>query len=187
MRIPVTVVAALAGVVVMTMSGMATASARTGNVPAGERAQSGVTRDDPFTAGMLAEHNRYRARHGSPALVLDQTLMGHAVAWAQKMAAADKFSHSGGPYGENLYLSWPAQPTPAAIVKAWYDEISNYDFNRPGFSATTGHFTQVVWKNSARLGVGIAKSASGRWYVAAEYNPPGNYAGQFPQNVLRPR
>jgi Cysteine-rich secretory protein family len=50
-----------------------------------------------------------------------------------------------------------------------------------------GHFTQVVWKSSKELGVGKAKSRSGRIYVVANYYPPGNYQGQFAQNVLPPQ
>ena len=29
-----------------------------------------------------------------------------------------------------------------------------YDFDNGGFSAGTGHFTQVVWKDSVKLGIG---------------------------------
>ena len=50
-----------------------------------------------------------------------------------------------------------------------------------------GHFTQVVWKSSKELGVGKATSRSGRIYVVANYYPPGNYQGQFAQNVLPPQ
>ena len=47
--------------------------------------------------------------------------------------------------GENLYgttggLNWPA------AVLAWTSESKNYDFKNPGFSASTGHFTQVLAK-----------------------------------------
>ena len=58
----------------------------------------------------------------------------------------------------------------------WYEEISNpgYNFNDPGFSNGTGHFTQVVWKGSTKLGCGIAGM-----YVCCRYSPPGNYMGQF--------
>ena len=50
----------------------------------------------------------------------------------------------------------------------------------------TGHFTQVVWKNSVQLGIGIAFSSnSQKAWVVAEYYPPGNVAGQFAANVLR--
>lgn len=49
-----------------------------------------------------------------------------------------------------------------------------------------GHFTQIVWKNTQYLGVGIAKNAYGRTVIVATYFPPGNYKGQFINNVLRP-
>ena len=49
-----------------------------------------------------------------------------------------------------------------------------------------GHFTQVVWKSSQRLGIAKAKSSSGWTYVCASYDPPGNYAGQFTANVPPP-
>ena len=51
----------------------------------------------------------------------------------------------------------------------------------------TGHFTQVVWKGSRRLGVGVGYADNGRKaIVVANYDPPGNYLGQFPQNVSPP-
>ena len=50
----------------------------------------------------------------------------------------------------------------------------------------TGHFTQVVWKGSKKLGVGFALTGDGRsLYVVAQYSPSGNYIGQFGQNVLQ--
>jgi len=49
----------------------------------------------------------------------------------------------------------------------------------------TGHFTQLVWKGSKQLGVGIAFANGGKTaVVVANYYPPGNYLGQFPQNVF---
>ena len=50
----------------------------------------------------------------------------------------------------------------------------------------TGHFTQVVWKESIILGVGEATSASGKRYVVARYKPRGNMMGNFEANVPRP-
>jgi hypothetical protein len=67
----------------------------------------------------------------------------------------------------------------------WYNEIKLYGFNRPGYYSGTGHFTQVVWKGSRKLGVGFAVTGDGKTlYVVAQYSPPGNYLGQFGQNVL---
>ena len=72
-------------------------------------------------------------------------------------------------------------------TKMWYDEVKDYDYNNPGFTMKTGHFTQVVWKNSKKLGVGVYRDrANKRVYVCALYSPPGNYQGQFPDNVKQP-
>jgi hypothetical protein len=51
----------------------------------------------------------------------------------------------------------------------------------------SGHFTQMIWKDSQELGMGLARSKNGRVIVVANYNPRGNYIGQFAVNVPRPR
>ena len=48
-------------------------------------------------------------------------------------------------------------------VTNWYNEFEQYNFAQPGFSLATGHFTQVVWKASTKLGMGRAK------YTDCEY------------------
>lgn len=48
-----------------------------------------------------------------------------------------------------------------------------------------GHFTQMVWKSSHELGVGVAKTKKGKVLVVCNYNPRGNVVGQFNSNVLR--
>jgi hypothetical protein len=51
----------------------------------------------------------------------------------------------------------------------------------------SGHFSQMVWKNSTELGIGRARDQNGKVFIVANYNPPGNYIGQFAENVPRPR
>jgi hypothetical protein len=51
----------------------------------------------------------------------------------------------------------------------------------------SGHFSQMVWKNSTELGIARARDQNGKVIVVANYNPPGNYIGQFTQNVPMPR
>ena len=62
----------------------------------------------------------------------------------------------------------------------WYEEVSKYDYNKPGLSANTAHFTQVVWKDTEKIGCGVA----GGKYVVCRYYPSGNYKGRFENNVL---
>ena len=49
-----------------------------------------------------------------------------------------------------------------------------------------GHFTQLIWASSCDIGIGIARSRSGKVMVVANYRPPGNITGQFKKNVFLP-
>lgn len=103
------------------------------------------------------------------------------------MASSDSFKHSQLKYGENIYQSTDKKMTDSeaaiAATNMWYNEISNYDFDEGNWSKTTGHFTQVVWKNSKYFGISVARSAK-YVYVCANYDPKGNVLTQFLQNVL---
>ncbi len=107
--------------------------------------------------------------------------------WANTLAARNIFAHSGTPgYGENIYASTSTSVTGRDPVDLFYAEIEYYNYNAPGFSLATGHFTQVVWKSSKSIGVGVAKGRGGTTYVVVNYYPQGNYLGQFSANVPRP-
>ncbi|XP_028513433.1 Golgi-associated plant pathogenesis-related protein 1 [Exaiptasia diaphana] len=118
--------------------------------------------------------------------------MAHeAQAYAVTLARTKSMRHSSiRSYGENLAMrqAWGSDVkyTCAQATKDWYDEVKYYSYSRPGFSGKTGHFTQVVWKSTRRLGVGIAKNG-GFIIIVARYSPPGNFIGAFRQNVGRPR
>lgn len=69
-----------------------------------------------------------------------------AESWANILARNNTFEHAKGiAPGENLYLSGkplPEEPCTEA-TKLFYEEVKKYDFDKPGFSMATGHFTQV--------------------------------------------
>ena len=144
-----------------------------------------------FRAAALKQHNVYRAKHGVPPLVLSAQLNDVAQHNAEQLARTNQLVHSDNTQlGENLYAfgsSGQALPRSEAVVDRWYGEIQNYNFNKPSFHTGTGHFTQLVWKSSKELGMGMAQAADGTWYVVANYSPPGNISGQFPLNVLKPK
>ena len=75
------------------------------------------------------------------------------------------------------------QLTGRKVTDMWYEEHDKYSFGNPGFSTSTGHFTQIVWQSSKELGAGKAVSSTGAQFVVARYQPPGNVRGQFPENV----
>lgn len=126
---------------------------------------------------MLNAHNALRAKHGVPALSWSGSLAKTAQAWADRCV----FEHSSTNYGENL-AQGTGDYSGADAVNDWYGEISAYDFNNPGFSDATGHFTQVVWKSTKKVGCGVAQCSDGALYVC-NYEPAGNLEGAFPDNV----
>ncbi len=145
---------------------------------------------------MLKLHNYYRARHSASPLTISQRLNYIAQKYAEYLAATSTFQHSGNKLdnealGENLYMQWISRgkvPVSARdAAKSWYDEIQLYSFKNPQYSEETGHFTQMVWKSSQKMGVGVALSANGREvYIATNYYPAGNIInpGYFEKNVL---
>ena len=119
--------------------------------------------------------------HGSPSMTLDDDLNAAAQVFAEKLAREDQIYHDPNlqslGHGENLYGTWSSNPENnvvdyAAAVDAWYNEINDpgYDFETGGYQSGTGHFTQIVWKNSINLGMGHATSASGWTYVVARFS-----------------
>nr|XP_006820095.1 PREDICTED: pathogenesis-related protein 1A-like [Saccoglossus kowalevskii] len=73
------------------------------------------------------------------------------------------------------------------ITKMWYDEIADYNYNDPDSSTgVIGHFTQVVWAESTKLGCDYALDSNNKVHIACEYEPYGNYAGQYTSNVKLP-
>ncbi|CAF3795999.1 unnamed protein product [Rotaria sp. Silwood1] len=143
----------------------------------------------------LKLHNTYRARHGVPALVLDDDISRKAQAYADYLARSGLFQHSSdrNNLGENLFAKWSTGSLEntgygKTATESWYSEVRHYNYSWGGFSMSTGHFTQVVWKSTKQLGVGVAFGDGGRKViVVAQYRPAGNMRGDFQRNVLPSR
>jgi uncharacterized protein YkwD len=126
----------------------------------------------------LNKHNQLRAAHCVAPLQWDARLASTAQAWANNC----KFEHSSNGLGENLAIGTSGYFPPDTQVQNWYDEIKDYNFSNGGFSMQTGHFTQVIWRSTTHVGCGVAQ-CSGQDLLVCNYSPPGNYQGQFQQNV----
>merc|ERR1712038_546911 len=146
---------------------------------------------DKFRQDSLAAHNAYRAKHGVAALKLSSELNALAQEWADHLIAENAFEHRpNNNNGENIYMSSgrAAQEQAQGAVDSWYSEIKDYTFGKEPSRGgpVTGHFTQVVWKGSTEVGVGVAQEGS-KVVVVANYSPPGNYIGQYVDNVPSPQ
>ncbi|XP_072399922.1 uncharacterized protein [Diabrotica undecimpunctata] len=145
-----------------------------------------------FVLEALKVHNEYRRRHGTQDLLLNEEMCKHAQEWADTCARTASLQHrANSQYGENIFSVYSSDysHTPSArdAVKEWYDEVKRHTFGVEKVNQGSLHFTQVIWKDSKELGIGIAKNKRGQTYVVANYSPRGNYIGQFVENVPRPR
>ncbi|XP_011868304.1 PREDICTED: uncharacterized protein LOC105562243 isoform X5 [Vollenhovia emeryi] len=139
----------------------------------------------------LDTHNFYRSRHGVPPLRLSKQLCKTSQDWANILAARGRLEHRANiDYGENLYCMWSSNPKTIVggeePVNEWYAEESQHQYGKEPTTLKTGHFTQVIWRDSTELGVGMARNRNGEVYVVCNYNPAGNFLGSFTENVLPP-
>lgn len=146
---------------------------------------------DEFEKAALAAHNKYRAKHKASPLKWNADMAKDAMDWAEKLAETGKFAHASPQErkndGENIYM-FVGKPEIGGdeAVDAWYSEIKDYDFDNDRFAGNTGHFTQVVWKDTKELGMSFAMSDDGKIFVVARYRPAGNMMSQFEKNISPP-
>lgn len=147
-----------------------------------------VAEETGALAGVTAAHNAARASVSPapasplPPLVWAPELAQTAQAWADRC----KFGHSSSPYGENIFAGSGAYGA-QAVVTSWVSEQKSYSLASNSCSGVCGHYTQVVWAGSLRLGCGVANCTQnspfggGTWQLwVCNYDPPGNVNGARP-------
>ncbi len=134
--------------------------------------------------GLLDAHNELRSRHGVPPLAWSQSLEGDAQSWADKCVV----EHSKNRDGENLAWWRGGNRTAVDFVRAWYAEIKDFDFSDPDRNdyQVSGHFSQMIWRESRKLGCGVSACPDGAKMLVCRYSPRGNVKGQFRDNVPPP-
>ncbi|XP_059615872.1 uncharacterized protein LOC132261217 isoform X2 [Phlebotomus argentipes] len=146
-----------------------------------------------FADAVLHHHNELRRKHGAPELIVGPEVTLVAQEWAETLAQQDRFAHRpNSSYGENIYCLWTsesnARAKPRDVCRSWYEEGKGYTYGvEPKGILRAGHFTQLIWRSSRYLGVGMARTQKGKVIVVCNYHPRGNIGGQFIANVLRPK
>lgn len=143
--------------------------------------------------GITLAHNNVRAMVQTspplPALEWEPALAATAAAWvAQCQGSGPLIDHNanrsqGHPYyvGENIFAS-SGNATAAQAVQSWAAEGANYNYASNSCSGTCGHYTQIVWR--ATIKVGCAKgNCPNKQYpstIVCDYGPGGNISNQKP-------
>ena len=151
---------------------------------------------------LLAQHNKYRKMHDAPELTLDNELIKLATDYSAALAyKQDNYSitPSGNKnknkekLGENIFTCTSMLKTDCYDIEStkpvdeWYNEIKNYNFSQPGFTIDSSHFSQLVWKETTKMGCGASVKDDGATYkVVCNYYTAGNIINKakFEENVL---
>ncbi len=133
---------------------------------------------------IVDEHNRIRADVGVGPVTWSDKLATFAQDWADQLAANGcAFEHRpNNKYGENIYEGTKGFYTVVHSVEAWESEKQNYTYGPSGTTqqaGVVGHYTQIIWRNTKKIGCGVAE-CNGMIIVVCNYDPPGNYTGEKP-------
>ncbi|MGB2912503.1 MAG: CAP domain-containing protein [Pyrinomonadaceae bacterium] len=125
----------------------------------------------------LAVHNFDRSAHNLVPLKWDCKLAAMAQDWANRSV----YEHRDTPFGENIFVGADPNSTMNMMIDMWLAEKVFWT-NKTGSCAAgkaCGHYTQIVWKSTVRVGCGVNRNASGKWKVmfVCNYDPAGNASG----------
>ena len=160
----------------------------------------GMVREFNFTFfynELIFYHNLLREIHSVDNITKDKDLENLAQISVDKCKTAGKLVNSdilynGQKVGQHLFVSGGQPQRAGTIVHNWYKEFLNYDFNKgqPKINdLEVGHFTQIVWKATTKIGCAFAE---GNWndiypsyYFSCIYFPKGNIPGEYAENVFK--
>jgi hypothetical protein len=140
-----------------------------------------------FPARIIAAHNAERARAGVPPLAWDDALGNAAASYATQMALTGRFAHSDRAArpgtGENLWMGTHGAFGVEAMVGGWSSEKRFFtpgifpNVSRTGDWEDVGHYTQMIWPQTTRVGCALASTARVD-YLVCRYAYKGNVDGR---------
>lgn len=144
-------------------------------------------RSVPAAAQLLESHNFERRVMGAAPLAWDAGLAAAADTYANELARTERWGHSAPNQrvgqGENLWMGTRGAFSFAAMMADWTSEKRFFragvfpNVSRSGSWHDVGHYTQIVWPGTSRVGCSLRSSP--RWdYLVCRYSTPGNAMGE---------
>ncbi|XP_002524540.2 pathogenesis-related protein PRB1-3 [Ricinus communis] len=130
----------------------------------------------------LKPHNRERAKLGLRPLKWSNKLASFASSWAHQRQGDCALLHSNSNYGENLFWGSGKDWKPGDAVAAWAEEKCYYNHNTNTCTKNKDclHYTQMVWRQSLKVGCARVICTSGDTLITCNYDPHGNVIGERP-------
>jgi hypothetical protein len=172
-----------------------------GDAGSGGGSGSGATGEPAALAGITMYHNQIRAMVNTtgvaggalPDLTWDDSLAATAQAWVNQCIDKDGdglVDHNDGRstghptyVGENIYAS-TGTATAHDAVFGWANEGADYDYatNVCASGKVCGHYTQVVWRTTLKVGCAInnCKNVKFSSTIVCDYGPGGNINNERP-------
>ncbi|KAL1210551.1 Pathogenesis-related protein PR-1 [Cardamine amara subsp. amara] len=138
--------------------------------------------DADYAQQFMGPQNAVRARLRLKPLKWDAKLARYAQWWANQRRHDCALMHSNGPYGENLFWGSGDRWKPAQAANGWLSEARSYNYRSNSCNGEMcGHYTQIVWKNTQRIGCAhVICSGGAGVFLTCNYDPPGNFLGTKP-------
>ena len=149
-------------------------------LPAPVQAQSG------WQGRLLAAHNAERAQWRLAPLQWDSSLAAAAASYAPVLGRIGRLEHSPADMrpgqGENLWMGTRGAFSVDQMVGGWLSERTDFrpgvfpEVSRSANWPRVGHYTQILWPTTTRVGCAIQSSPS--WdFLVCRYSPAGNVFG----------
>ncbi|KAL7394476.1 hypothetical protein ABVT39_026587 [Epinephelus coioides] len=106
-------------------------------------------------------------------LSYSEEVAASAQAWVDKCILAHgpvrSRLYNGYQLGENLFYS--SKPYPwTAVINSWHNEVAHYQYpNGSTNGKPIGHYTQVVWNSSYRVGCGVKLCPKNIYFYGCHY------------------
>ncbi|XP_028391384.1 DNA ligase 1-like [Dendronephthya gigantea] len=143
---------------------------------------------EEFKEEAVKMHNEFRRRHNAEALTWSDSLAKKAKNVASKLLHATRrsFKREIEKQGENIaILPYTTRNIAKQAVEKWYGEITKFSFTSPSIKPETKDFTQIIWKNSKKVGMGFVSTTNKKkTLVVALYSPTGNAQDKMRENLI---
>ena len=142
-----------------------------------------------YSQEILEQINKYRNKHSTPDLSINDEISIISQKYSDKIARENYIELSNNKYnnidlGEMIFC-FNDSISPEKIISSFYEEES-FHYNYNNRNPKPSNFTQMIWKNSKFIGIGLSKTKENNIYTVINFYPPGNIKNEFLSNVFPP-